>query len=83
MNIGTRAGIHTGEVTRSEDDVHGFATHIASRVMGQAGNGELLVSRTVRDLVAGSAIHMKDRGAHNLKGVTEAWSLFSVEGADI
>jgi len=82
MDIGIRAGIHTGEVTRSEDDVHGLATHIASRVMGQAGSGELLVSRTVRDLVAGSAIQMKDRGVHDLKGVTEAWSLFSVEGAD-
>jgi class 3 adenylate cyclase len=53
--------------------------HIAARVMAQAGPGEILVSRTVRDLVAGSDLAMEDRGAHALKGVDGEWQLFAVD----
>ena len=58
------------------DDVGGIAVHIAARVIGQAGAGEVLVSRTVTDLVAGSGIEFADRGAHALKGVPGEWELF-------
>ena len=63
-----RAGVHTGEVELRDDDVGGIAVHIAARVMAEAEPGEVLVSRTVRDLVMGSSIPLADRG-ERLKGV--------------
>ena len=61
------------------DDIGGIAVHIAARVSAHAGPGELLVSRTVKDLVAGSGIEFTDRGAHTLKGVPDTWQLYAVD----
>ena len=73
-----RIGLHTGEVEVVESDVRGIAVHIGARVAATAGPGEVLVSSTVKDLVAGSGIEFEDRGAHELKGVPGDWRLFSV-----
>jgi len=80
--IGTRirAGLHIGEVELRGDDVGGIAVHIAARVMATAGAGEIVVSRTVRDLVAGSGVVLQDRGSQRLKGVEGDWQLFGVVG---
>ena len=74
-----RAGVHTGEVQLRGDDVGGIAVHFAARVMAAAAPGEVLVSGTVRDLVAGSDYVLEDRGAHALKGMTGEWRLFAVQ----
>lgn len=74
-----RTGVHTGEVElREAGDIGGIAVHIAARIIDQAVPGEVLVSRTVRDLVAGSSIEFEDRGEHALKGVPGEWRLFAV-----
>jgi class 3 adenylate cyclase len=73
-----RSGVHTGEVVRSADDVAGLAVHLAARIMGLAGGGEVLVSRTVRDLVIGSELTFSDRGEHELKGIPDRWALYAV-----
>jgi class 3 adenylate cyclase len=80
--IGTRirAGLHIGEVELRGDDVGGIAVHIAARIMAAAGPGEIVVSRTVRDLVAGSEVVLQDRGSRRLKGVEGDWQLFGVVG---
>jgi class 3 adenylate cyclase len=78
LGLGIRAGIHTGEVEFRGDDVGGIAVHIAARIMDTARPDEILVSRTVRDLVAGSEVHLADRGFHGLRGVAEDWQLFAV-----
>lgn len=77
-----RAGLHTGEVELMGDNVGGIAVHIGARVAAIAGPSEVLVSSTVKDLVAGSGITFRDRGIHTLKGVPGSWQLFAVEGAD-
>jgi class 3 adenylate cyclase len=74
-----RAGVHTGEVQLRGDDVGGIAVHFAARVMAAAAPGEVLVSGTVRDLVAGSDYVLEDRGAHALKGMAGEWRLFAVQ----
>ena len=79
MGIAVRAGLHTGEVEMRGDDVSGVAVHIAQRVSAVAGPSEVLVSRTVVDLVAGSGIRFDDRGEHHLKGLDGPWQLFAVE----
>jgi len=73
-----RAGVHTGEVQLRGDDVGGIGVHVAARVMAAAGPGEVLVSSTVHDLVAGSDYVLEDRGPHALKGVGGEWRLFAV-----
>jgi len=73
-----RAGVHTGECELRGDDVGGIAVHVAARVMSEAGASEVLVSGTVKDLVAGSGIMFDDRGFHMLKGLDEKYQLFSV-----
>jgi len=73
-----RAGLHTGECVVRGDDVAGIAVHIAARIAARARAGQVLVSRTVTDLVAGSGINFEDRGEHELKGVPEKWRLYSV-----
>jgi class 3 adenylate cyclase len=78
IGIQLRAGLHTGEVELHDDDVGGIAVHIAARVMAKADPGEILVSRTVRDLVAGSAVTLKDRGMYPLKGIDGDWQLLAV-----
>ncbi len=77
--IEVRAGLHTGECEVMGDDIGGIAVHIAARVSAHAEPRELLVSRTVKDLVAGSGIHFTDRGAHALKGVPDTWQLYAVD----
>jgi class 3 adenylate cyclase len=73
-----RCGVQTAEIELRGDDVGGIGVHIAARVSGLAATGEVLVSRTVVDLVAGSGIEFEDRGAHELKGVPGSWQLSSV-----
>jgi len=78
LGLQIRAGVHTGEVEVAGDDVRGIAVHIGARVAGLAGAGEVLVSRTVRDLVAGSGIGFADRGTFELKGVPGGWEVYAV-----
>ena len=73
-------GVHTGEVELAENDVRGIAVHIASRVARVGGADDVLVSRTVKDLVAGSGIKFEDFGMHTLKGIPEAWQVFRAIG---
>jgi class 3 adenylate cyclase len=75
-----RCGLHTGEVSRHNGDLAGIAVHIGARVSSVAEPGEVLVTRTVRDLVAGSGIAFDDRGEHALKGMAEAWTLYAACG---
>jgi len=77
--IGVRAGLHSGECEVMGEDIGGIAVHIAARVSARAEPRELLVSRTVKDLVAGSGIQFTDRGAHELKGVSDTWQLYAVD----
>jgi class 3 adenylate cyclase len=78
LDVEIRAGLHTGECEVIGDDVAGMAVHIAARVSARAAAGEVLVSRTVRDLVTGSGIALQPRGEHELKGVPGSWELFAV-----
>jgi class 3 adenylate cyclase len=80
LGIEIRAGLHTGECEVMNGDVGGIAVHTGARVSAQAGPGEVLVSSTVRDLVAGSGIEFEDRGSHDLKGVPGEWRLYAVSG---
>ena len=80
LGIDLRAGLHTGEIELRGDDVAGMAVHIGSRVSALAGAGEVLVSSTVKDLVAGSGIGFEDRGERELKGVPGSWRLYAVAG---
>jgi class 3 adenylate cyclase len=73
-----RCGLHTGEIEVIGDDVGGIAVHIGARVEALAAPGEVLVSGTVKDLVAGSGIAFDDRGEHELKGIPERWRLYAV-----
>jgi pimeloyl-ACP methyl ester carboxylesterase len=79
LGLTIRAGLHCGEVEVRGDDVGGIGVHIAARVSALAGAGEVLVSSTVRDIVAGSGIRFDDRGVHDLKGVEGEWRIFAVE----
>jgi class 3 adenylate cyclase/pimeloyl-ACP methyl ester carboxylesterase len=81
LGIDIRAGLHTGECEVIDGKVGGIAVHIGARVAGEAGPGEVLVSSTVKDLVAGAGIEFSDRGAVELKGVPGEWRLFGVERA--
>jgi class 3 adenylate cyclase len=80
LGIEVRAGLHTGECEVMGDDLGGIAVHIAARVAALAEPSEVLVSRTVKDLVAGSGIEFADRGAHELRGVPDTWDLHAVSG---
>ncbi len=77
LGLDVRAGLHTGECEMRAGDVGGLAVHIGARVADLAASGEVLVSSTVHDLVAGSGIAFEHRGPHTLKGVPEEWQLFS------
>jgi class 3 adenylate cyclase len=78
LGLEIRAGVHIGEIQLVGHDVRGIAVHIGSRVAALAGPGEVLVSSTVKDLVAGSGLVFEDRGSHELKGVPGEWRLFAV-----
>jgi pimeloyl-ACP methyl ester carboxylesterase len=75
LGIEVRAGLHTGEVELQGDDIAGIAVHIGARVAALAGPGDVLVTSTVRDLVAGSGIEFAERGTHELKGVPGEWTI--------
>jgi class 3 adenylate cyclase len=78
LGLNIRAGLHTGEIERRRDDVAGIAVHLAQRVQSVARPGDVFVSRTVVDLVAGSGLHFEDQGEHELRGVPGTWLLYSV-----
>jgi len=80
LGIEIKSGLHTGECELMGDDVGGIAVHIGARVVAHAAPGEVLVSSTVKDLVAGSGLRFSDRGSHSLHGVPEEWRLFAVAG---
>ena len=73
-----RAGLHTGEVELADGKIAGIAVNIGARVAGRAAPHEVLVSGTVKDLVAGSGLEFEDRGAATLKGIPGEWRLFAV-----
>lgn len=77
IGLKVRAGLHTGEIELAGDDVRGLAVHIGARIAALAGAGEVLVSRTVKDLVVGSGLTFEDRGSYRLKGVPDEWQLFA------
>lgn len=79
LGISVRAGLHTGECELIGDDVGGIAVHIGARVAAMAAPGEVLVSGTVKDLVAGSGLRFTDRGTHALRGVPGEWKLYGVD----
>jgi class 3 adenylate cyclase len=79
LGVEVRAGLHTGEIERRGDDVSGIAVHTAQRVSSLAGAGEVLVSRTVADLLAGSDFDFREHGEHELKGLPGSWRIFSVQ----
>jgi class 3 adenylate cyclase len=81
LGIEVRAGLHTGECEIRDDDIGGIAVHIGARVSALAGANDVLMSRTLRDLVIGSGLEFEDRGAHQLKGVPGEWRLFEVASA--
>jgi class 3 adenylate cyclase len=76
LGLEVRAGVHTGEVEVTADDVRGIAVHTAARIMSEAGPGEILVSATVMDLVEGSDLAFDDAGLHELKGLAGKRQLF-------
>ena len=78
LGIEVRAGLHTGEVELMGEDVGGIAVHVAARISALAGPGEVLTSRTVRDLAAGSGVDFETFGRHELKGVPDEWEIYSV-----
>ena len=82
LGLEARIGIHVGECELHDDKIAGLAVNIGSRVAANAGASEVLVSQTVRDLVAGSGISFGDRGIHELKGIPGSWQLFAVADTD-
>lgn len=78
IGLEVRIGLHTGEIEIRGDDIAGIGAHIASRIESLAGPGEILVSRTVRDLVTGAGLQFEDRGAYVLKGVPDEWNVYAV-----
>jgi class 3 adenylate cyclase len=77
LGLEIRAGLHTGEIELRGDDIGGISAHLGARVAALAGPREVLVSRTVRDLVAGSGLSFTDRGEHELKGVPDRWQIYA------
>src|SRR5207248_2531062 len=82
LGVEVRAGLHTGECEVMDGKVGGIAVHIGARVAKEAQPGEVLVSSTVKDLVAGSGLRFQERGTAALKGVAEVWRLYAVEHAE-
>ncbi len=77
LGVVVRAGLHTGEIEMVGDNIAGLAVHIGARIGSLANPGEVLVSRTVKDLVAGSGIEFEDRGTHALKGIPDEWQVYA------
>jgi class 3 adenylate cyclase len=80
IDVAIRAAVHTGEIEFEGGDVRGVGVHIAARILAEDAPGEVLVSRTVHDLVAGSDRSFADRGSRRLKGIEGDWQLFAVAG---
>jgi class 3 adenylate cyclase len=78
LGLEVRVGLHTGECEVVDGKVAGIAVHTGARVAANARPGEVLVSSTVRDLVAGSGLTFEDRGSHELKGIPGRWQLYAV-----
>ena len=78
LGLKARAGLHTGECVRDDGRVRGVAVHAGARVVRHAGPDEVLVTRTVRDVVAGSDLEFEDRGSHELRGLPGQWQLYAV-----
>jgi class 3 adenylate cyclase len=78
LGIQVRAGLHTGECETVDGKVGGIAVHIGARVVSLAASSEVLVSQTVKELVAGSGLVFEDKGDHELKGIPERWRLYRV-----
>jgi class 3 adenylate cyclase len=83
LNLRLRAGVHTGEVVVTDKGLAGIAVHIGARVAAIAGPAEVLATRTVRDLAAGSGIRFVGRGTHALKGVPGTWTLYAVDAKSV
>ncbi len=79
MGIAIRVGLHTGECEVMGDKIGGIAVHTGARVAARAGADEVLVSSTVKDLVAGSGLEFEDRGSHELQGLPGEWRLYAAE----
>jgi class 3 adenylate cyclase len=77
LGLKVRSGLHTGAVERSPNDVAGLAVHLAARILGLAGAGEILVSATVHDLVIGTELTFTEREEHELKGVPGRWAIWA------
>ena len=82
LGLDVRAGLHTGECEQIGDKLGGIAVHIGARIAAVAGPGEILVSSTVKDLVAGSGIAFVERGDHALKGIPGHWKLYAIAQSD-
>ena len=82
LGLEVRAGMHTGECERTDGKVRGIAVHTAARLVGLARPGEVLVTATVRDVVAGSGIRFEDRGARALRGIPGLWRLYAVTNGE-
>ena len=82
LGLEIRAGLHTGEIELMGGNVGGIAVHIGARVASLSGPGEVLVTSTVKELVAGSGIEFDDRGSHKLKGVPDEWHVLAVQFAE-
>ncbi len=80
MGLNLRIGIHTGECEIRGESLEGMAIHVAARVSAMAPGGDILVSRTVKDLVSGSGIEFEDFGTHLLKGIPDEYQIFKVKG---
>ena len=78
LGLQIRVGLHTGQIEIADGDIRGIAVHVAARIMGLAGPGEVLVSGVMPPLVLGSRIAFDDRGSHELKGVPDTWPVFAV-----
>ena len=81
LGLAIRAGVHTGEIELADGDIRGLAVHIGARIAALAGANEVLVSRTVRDLVVGSGLSFEDRGLYRLKGVPDEWQILAASGS--
>jgi class 3 adenylate cyclase len=82
LGLDVRIGLHTGECELVDGKMVGIAVHTGARVAANAQAGEVLVSSTVRDLVAGSGLTFEDRGSHELKGIPGEWRLYAVADCD-
>jgi class 3 adenylate cyclase len=80
LGLSVRVGLHTGECVISGEKISGVAVHIGARVASLAPADTVLVSQTVRDLVAGSGLEFEDFGLHALKGISDPWHLYAVKG---